>query len=216
MARRAFFGASAPPQPLLTAACYGDIPALQKELEKKHVRNSINLADGAAMTALLYATQNGYEDAAALLMHHGATPNCANNLGTTPLMYACEKLLGGAVEKMLTIGVDDINAQETSSGDTAIMKALRQDNGWAACRLLDLGARMDIVNKNGETAAGIALECLNPRDYAKFSDIVQRQTRAREAAAKAAHDKAMREASTLQRDIRTAPVLHIRPRPPKI
>lgn len=215
MARRAFSGASAAPQPLLTAAAYGDIPALQKELEKKNVRSNINTPDGAAMTALLYATQNGFEDAAAFLMHHGATPNCANNLGATPLMYACEKRLSGAVEKMLTIGVDNINAQETSSGDTALMKALRQDHGWAACRLLELGARIDMTNKAGETAAGIALECLNPRDYARFADIIMRQQNERDAAAKAAHDKAVREASTLQRDIRIAPVLHIRPRTPK-
>ncbi len=215
MARRAFSGASAAPQPLLTAAAYGDIPALQKELEKKSVRNNINTPDGAAMTALLYATQNGFEEAAALLMHHGATPNCANNLGTTPLMYACEKSLSGAVEKMLKMGVDNINAQEISSGDTALMKALREDHGWAACRLLELSARTDVVNKTGETAAGIALECLNPRDYARFTDIMMRLQRERDAAAKAAHDKAVREASTLQRDIRIAPVLHIRPRTPK-
>lgn len=215
MAKRAFFGASAPPQPLLTAACYGDMPALQKELEKKHVRNSINLPDGAAMTALLYATQNGYEEAAALLMHHGATPNCANNLGTTPLMYACEKSLSGAVEKMLTIGVNDIDARETSSGDTAMMKALREDHGWAACRLLQLGAKMDVTNNKGETPASLALECMNPRDYGMFINIAAEQMRARDAAAKAAHDKEVREASTLQRDIRTGPVLHIRPRTPK-
>lgn len=215
MARRAFTGASAPPQPLLTAACYGDLEALRKQLEKKHVRNSINAADGAAMTALLYAVQNGYEEAAALLMHHGATPNCANNLGTTPLMYACEKRLSGAVEKMLKAGVDDINAQETSSGETALMKALRADHGWAACRLLDMGAKTDVASKRGETASSIALECLNPQDYARFVDIMAKHQRTRDNAAKAAHEKAVREASTLQRDIRTAPVLQIRPRHPK-
>lgn len=213
MARAAFNGLKAP-QELMVAATHGDITGMREALEKKHQRNAIDVPDVSGMNALLYALDNSQEAAAALLLHHGADADCHNNNGTTALMLACEKRLSGATEKLLKAEGIRLDAQEKDSGDTALLKALRENHPWAACRLLEAGANYDIANHKGETAEQLARRHLGPRDYTLFTDMLAQLRQSAADAAAAARRKERQTACTLQRDIKIAPVIQLRPRRP--
>ena len=49
--------------------------------------------------------------------------------------------------------IDDLN----ENGQTALMTAVSQDNGWIARRLCDAGANPDIQDHDGQSASSIAL-----------------------------------------------------------
>lgn len=199
--------AQEPAQALLTAAAYGDMVALQKEIRKN--KNRIDAADGAGKNALLYALENGFEEHAALLLHHGARHDVSAATGETALMFACAKMLSGATEKLLLQGAD-MNARDYMD-DTALMKAARAGHGWAACRLVAAGADMDAQNKNGETAESLARENLPPREFVCFMNAVQ----ARHQAAAASAQEKIAAQGVLQRDIVPLKVIQLRPRPPR-
>lgn len=215
MASAAFNGVK-PPQELMAPAVHGDIEAMKNALDKKAVRAAIDVADASGNNALLYALENGHEAAAALLLHHGANADCKNNKGTTALMMACENRLSGVTEKLLGAATHDLDAQETASGDTALLKSLRVNHPWAACRLLEKGARFDIKNNKGESAETLAQQHLSPRDYQLFMTMMTGIRDKARAAAAAAEHTAQQTACTLQRDIKAAPVIQIRPRRPSL
>ncbi|MDY0008596.1 MAG: ankyrin repeat domain-containing protein [Bdellovibrionales bacterium] len=200
------------PHPLRSAAAYADMPALQKQIEKN--KKNLDAADMAGMTALLYAVQNGHEEAAVLLMFHGAKADVKNQSGQTPLMFACENCLSGATEKILQQNVP-LDTQDVISGDTALIKACRAGHGWAACRLVAAGADMDAENKKGETAEMLARENLDARDFILFTGAVRTQRNAAADAAAAEARRAQDAATTLQRDIIPLNVVKLHPRRPK-
>ena len=210
MLRGAFkIKAAEPPQALLTAAAYGDLAALHKEIARH--KKQIDAVDIAGKNALLYALENGHEEHAALLLHHGARHDVVTAAGETPLMFACAKMLSGAVEKLLISGAA-LDAQDDIHGDTALMNAARAGHGWAACRLAAAGAAMDVVNKKGEDAEALAREHLPPKEFASFMAVLVQR---RDAEAAAARARLFEQNCVLQRDIVPLKVVQLHPRRPK-
>jgi ankyrin repeat protein len=76
---------SRPDADLRRTAEIGDIPHLQALLDRKI---SIDARDESGRTALMLATLRGQSDAVDVLLAHGADPNSADALGTTPLQAA--------------------------------------------------------------------------------------------------------------------------------
>jgi ankyrin repeat protein len=210
---RAAFRRAAGAAVLLTAAADGDIAAIQEFLKTR--KQDINDTDDSGMNALLYALENEHEDAAALLLHHGADHDYAAGAAkTTPLMIACENLMSGAVERLVIKGAQ-MDAQETTTGDTALMKAIRAKHGWAACRLIAAGAAIDTANRKGETAEILARQCLSREDFGFVTAALLRRREDAAAAKAEACDRAVAENCVLQHDITPLKVITLRPRPPK-
>lgn len=213
MARAAFRRAAAGPAVLLTAAADGDFAAIQEFLKTR--KQDINDADDSGMNALLYALENDHEDVALFLLHHGADRDYgAGAAKTTPLMIACKSLMSGAVERLVSTGAQ-MDAQETTTGDTALMKAIRAKHAWAACRLIAAGAAIDTVNRKGETAEMLAQQDLNREDRGFVMNALQRRREEAAAAQAAAAERAVIENCVLQRDITPLKVITLRPRGPK-
>ncbi|MDP2205458.1 MAG: ankyrin repeat domain-containing protein [Alphaproteobacteria bacterium] len=210
---RAAFRRAAGSAVLLTAAADGDIAAIQDFLKTR--KQDINDTDDSGMNALLYALENDHEDAAALLLHHGADPDYAAGASkTTPLMIACENMMSGAVERLLLKGAQ-MDAQETTTGDTALMKAIRAKHAWAACRLISAGAAMENTNRKGETAETLARQHLSREDVGFVSAAILHRREEAAAAQAEVHDRTVTENCVLQRDIAPLKVITLRPRTPK-
>lgn len=210
---RAAFRQAAGNAAFLTAAADGDLAAVQKFLQTR--KSEINDTDDSGMNALLYALENDHEDVALFLLHHGADRDYgAGAAKTTPLMIACENLMSGGVERLVTQGAR-LDAQETTTGDTALMKAIRAKHAWAACRLISAGADTDIANRKGETAEMLAQTCLSREDLGFFTAGIARRRQEAALAQLALRDKAVEENCVLQRDITPLKVITLRPRPPK-
>ncbi|MFN7114922.1 MAG: ankyrin repeat domain-containing protein [Alphaproteobacteria bacterium] len=210
---RAAFRRAAGAAVLLTAAADGDLSAIHDFVKTR--KQDINDTDDSGMNALLYALENEHEDAAALLLHHGADYDyAAGKSKTTPLMIACENLMSGAVERLVIKGAQ-MDAQETTTGDTALMKAIRAKHGWAACRLITAGAAIDIANQKGETAETLARQHLSAEDVGFVTAALSRRRQEAAAAQAEAQARAVTENCILQRDIAPLKVITLRPRGPK-
>jgi hypothetical protein len=103
------------------------------------------------MTALLWASQEGYLEIAQLLIEAGANVNAAKtDDGTTALMLASEK---GHLEiaQLLVERGANVNAATTDTGETALMMA--SGTYLEIVRLLlNNGADKAVVNNQGSRA----------------------------------------------------------------
>jgi ankyrin repeat protein len=108
---------------------------------------------------LLHAASTSDTKLARAALAEGASPDCRDHHGNTPLMRAATY---GYVE-ILNLLVDagaDINTS-TEYGITALMKAAIHDRVHAAQALLGLGADKDLRDSDGFIAKEIALRMGN-------------------------------------------------------
>jgi ankyrin repeat protein len=200
---------------LLQAAWDGDAPAVTAFLQAQGTAR-IDDTDGDGQCALSCAFANDHEDMVLLLLHHGADRNRPfGATKITPLMAACEKRMSCAIEKLVTLGVQ-IDAQQPLSGDTALIKAVRAQDGWAACRLISAGADAARANTKGETAENLAAQCLSDKDLGFFTALLAHQREEAVRAWQAAQQRVRDESCMLQQDIAPLKPLTLRPRPPKL
>ena len=113
----------------------------------------INAQDDGGWTPLMCACSAGHlEKARALLAQPGIDPNLRNEGGLTALHYACSK---GRHELLsLLMQRDDlkIDVQDPNSKMTPLMRAVISHQPLCVQKLLQAGARLNIVDFDGCTA----------------------------------------------------------------
>jgi ankyrin repeat protein len=131
--------------------------------------SDVNAADpDKSLTALHMAAYNGHSEIVELLIDHGATIDCRDAEGKTPLIHACTDAFPKTVEILLDAGAD-VNARESTEGFTPLMmgaglgqtdvvrvllrhnadKALRDDDGDRAIDHARNSGHADIVELLG-------------------------------------------------------------------
>ena len=162
----------------------------------------INARDDKGRTALICAIKNKSSEAALMLIHHKVDVTATlPPAHYPPLALACHKGMTEVIERLVTVGAP-LDTQVQADGETALMKALKQGDGWAACRLAGAGADTDtITNHDGKTAWHLAHEYLAGADFNFFKGLVekQRQLRAENTARELAEN--ITDATVLKRDI---------------
>lgn len=149
--------------PLVVAARRGNLEIV-KLLIEHGAETDVGKKDGER-TPLLEAAAGGYTDIARYLISKGADVN-ARGKGLTPLLAACAGGVnfGPPGDKPKTIRIllengADVNVQDESwlkSGRTPLMYAVLRGDAELVQALLDKGARLDLKNKDGDTALSLA------------------------------------------------------------
>lgn len=210
MGARAAFNRAGAGDALIAAVLDGDFVSVQILLKKSNA--GIDAPDDTGTPALVHALKNEYEDIALWLLHRGANRDLAGAGGETPLMVACDKLMSGVVEKLVTQGAA-LEARDGALQETALFKAIRAKHAWAACRLIEAGADAACTNRKGETPEDLAQVHLSAEDYGFVSAAIARQRAAAASARQAAEQKQTAARCTLQRDIAPLKPLCVHRRP---
>lgn len=113
----------------------------------------INQRNEEGDTPLHYAQYNEWQiSCTRILLECGADINAQNNYGITPLIKSIlEPGLVSRTEFLIEWGAD-VNLQD-AQGWTALHHAAKRNDGSTVASLLKHGAKPDIVNNEGETAA---------------------------------------------------------------
>jgi len=188
---------------LMHAARENDVQKIAALVQNKNA--DMTATDELGRTALLQALEAGNEEAALMLIFHGSDTGYARPpKNETPLIIACRKNMTQAIERLVTVKAP-LDAQD-NDGNTGLMKALENANGWAACRLVGAGADFDTLkNKKEESAWRLAHQHLDADDLAFFKEQV-RQRR---------EYKAQKCARELSENIKSATILNHPLRPLK-
>jgi ankyrin repeat protein len=150
--------------PLSTAARNGNL-----EIVKLLVEHGATVDIGkeaGERTPLMAASSQGHTAVVTYLLSQGADVNVKGK-GLTPLLEACRYVLlpfGPAGDKKKTIYIlldngADVNVQDESwlkTGGTPLMYAVMQGDAALVQALLFKGARLDLKNKDSETALSLA------------------------------------------------------------
>ena len=128
----------------------GDMQTLSELLQQT---NQIDVRDDFGETPLFTAVRYENNEAASLLISHGANLNVRNNDGTTPLMMAVLSQNLPLISALINAGAD-VNASDPD-GDTVIMHGA-VFAGKQTCRILRLlvshGANVNAAANDGRTA----------------------------------------------------------------
>ena len=122
---------------------------------------AVNLTAMKGWSALMIAVLKGHTHMVELLLANGADGNVRDMHGWTPLMRAVEK---GDVEltgRLLQEKEIDVNAQ-SNTGTTALHLAAGLGSAAIIPQLLQHGARMDMKDTKGNTAAMLAEQSGHP------------------------------------------------------
>jgi ankyrin repeat protein len=141
------FGYIAELPPLVAAAKNADWEAVAYLLEQGE---DVNEATGDGTTALHWAAYWDDTAGAELLIHAGADPGVANDLGATPLWNAVLNASAEMVRGLLEAGADPNAA--LILGETVLMTAARTGNADVVGQLLAEGADPNLSAARGQTA----------------------------------------------------------------
>lgn len=139
--------------------------ALIKSLVAKGV--NLSLTDLSGNSTLMAALLAGRPRMASLLIPGSKQLEQENALGSRPIHIASARGYTANVIDLLEKNVD-VN-QADARGDTALMLAVKNNNADIAELLLDLGAKLYLVNDKKQSAADLAATTENPRIKALFS-----------------------------------------------
>lgn len=123
--------------------------------------------DHKGATAFWRAAMSSDVEAMRILVAGGADPNLANDSGVTPLMVAAGIGWAGnftqnapdswmeALQYCLELGAD-VNAVDKRKGFTALHGAASRGDSEMVQYLVDHGAKVDVINKDGNSPADMA------------------------------------------------------------
>lgn len=199
--------------PLMCAAQDNDISRILTLIQSGTA--DIQAVDDNGQTALHHALAAGHEEACLMLLFHGADKNAARHVDLkTPLMIACTAQMTQVTERLVTLGAQA--DMQDKNGMTALMYALKNGDGWAACRLAGIGADTDrLKNNDGMNAVMIAQQHLDAGDLSLFNNLVLRQRAAAQEKAATELAENIRDATVLKRNITPLKTITLRPRPPQ-
>ncbi|QEF99814.1 Ankyrin repeats (3 copies) [Stieleria maiorica] len=140
------------PEAFRMAAHDGKLRVVQLCLESGM---DINEADANGLTPLAMAAYNGHDDVVTLLIANGATVDSRDRTGKTPLIHAASGPAPTTVEILLDAGAE-INAVDNGEHWTALMMAAAEGQAEVVEVLLTRGAKKDMVDIDGESAAYFA------------------------------------------------------------
>jgi ankyrin repeat protein len=144
-----------PPLDVFDAAASGRDRGLESLLEPEPALATAWSADG--FTALHLAAFFGQEDAARILIEHGAEVNLVArhaSIHVTPLHSAAAGSHSEIVKLLLEHGADPNAAQD--AGFTPLHSAARNDDRDSVEALLEAGADPSLANDEGKTPADLA------------------------------------------------------------
>lgn len=159
--REALVAAGAP-EDVFCVARLGDTERLARMLEANPELAS--LPPGAGLSPLDAAARSGRVEAVRVLLEHGAPVNGANDLGNTPLWFACQSSASPAerveIARLLLDAGADLH-KRCEKGTTALHFAAWRGPSTMVKLLLSRGARHWIGDDKGKL----------PLDYAKESEV---------------------------------------------
>ncbi len=113
--------------------------------------NHTFLAKEVGDTALLLACAKGDLAAVQYLLSKGADPNITNDSNHTGIMVAAQHGHQYIVKYLAKMG-GDIHAQDTETGNNALLISIQAKQWIIAKHLIDLRAKINIQNNAGRTA----------------------------------------------------------------
>ena len=129
---------------------------LELNLSKPFDSNTVNMQNSNGYTALMLAVNRNYESIVNALLEGGADDNAQNSNGYTALMLAVDRQYESIVNAILSKHSNTVNTQN-SNGYTALMLAVDGRSMTIVNMLLQFGADINIINRNGITAFEMAI-----------------------------------------------------------
>ncbi|KAH7379029.1 ankyrin repeat-containing domain protein [Cadophora sp. MPI-SDFR-AT-0126] len=142
--------------PLMWAAVRADTTNLRVLIEN---RANVSATDCEGKTALHIAIATGSYECVKILLQYKADVNICDKFGYTPLHSAArpESLEGAAIIEMLCSLGANLEARDLA-GWTPLHFAAYQNRSAAISSLIDCGANINFLNRDGESAIGLAIE----------------------------------------------------------
>jgi ankyrin repeat protein len=133
--------------PLCIAGENGKVEVLKQLLDAK---SDVNMTDRMGGTPLMWAAALGTPDTVGLLIDRGATVNVVDKNGLTPLLWAASTGDPRTVE-LLIARKADLAAADNLTGDTALMRAVRNGKVESVKALIAAKAAIDARNRQDMT-----------------------------------------------------------------
>ena len=135
----------------------------------------VNVRDEMGQTALVHAVDRGEVEVVEALLQAGADASIPDEKGETALMHALQDSQRAEVAWVLLKGkIGDVNAQN-ENGETALMRAVALGQIEVVRSLLDRGAKVNLYDVLGNTAAVFAYE----KDQATIQPLLKVKERRR-------------------------------------
>jgi ankyrin repeat protein len=136
------------------AALAGDYETVVRALQ---TGTSADAVDDNRRTALMLAAFNGHAAVVETLLEWGTPPNLRDEVGRTALMFAATGNNADAVGLLLDAGAE-VNLADRGEHWTALMFAAAEGQDAVVELLLAHGARADVRDIDGDTAADFAAQ----------------------------------------------------------
>ena len=176
--------------------------------------DDLNAVDAMGRSALILALRQGNEDVANFLLHHNANADIVAKDGETALMVACRLQIDTVIERIAKRG-SNFDVQENAEKKTALMLAIESGDGWAACRLAQVGADVSTVkDARGETAKDKAFKRMEGRVWKAFNRAATERAEKTAAEKERQLAKTTVSATTLSREIKPLKTLSFGPKKP--